>query len=259
MRAKLNRSVGTCREILYEPGLTCGYERIPAADVVARGPARERKRRSDSTKQSRRYAPMPDDTKGFTLLPHDWHSTNYVAEWIKRDAARDPERRPLLQRMLSFAPFPTEAAIEVLDVGAGYGVVSEEGLQAFPAARITLQDYSGPMLDQARQRLAGHAGQLRYALCDLVDPSWSQRVSGPFDLAVSAIALHNLGDPKKIYACYRAIHDLLKPGGFFLNCDRFVGGVEPHLAELREAGFARVECPWQDPPRAIIVAGRAAV
>ena len=93
--------------------------------------------------------------------------------------------------------------------------------------------------------------------------------SGPKDLlnyrvqasshgsAVSAIALHNLRDSKKIYACYRAIHGLLKPGGLFLNCDRFVDGVDPHLAALREAGFARLECPWQDPPRAILVAARA--
>lgn len=201
---------------------------------------------------------MPADTKAFTMFPHDWHSTDYVAEWIRRDAARDPERRPLLQQMLLFAPFPREAEIEVLDVGAGYGAVSEEVLQAFPAANITLQDYSQPMLDRARQRLAERSDQLRYVVCDLVDPSWPQQVGGPFDLAVSAIALHNLGDRKKIYACYRAIHDLLKPGGCFLNCDRFVEGVEPHLAELRAAGFDRVECSWQEPPRAVIVAGRNA-
>ena len=200
---------------------------------------------------------MAAETKEFTLFPHDWQSTDYVAEWIKRDAARDPERRPLLQRMLSLALFPPAARIEVLDVGAGYGVVSEEVLQAFPAARITLQDYSGPMLDQARRRLEDHADQLRYILCDLTDPSWPQQVGGPFDFAVSAIALHNLGDPKKIYACYRAIHGLLKPGGLFLNCDRFVDGIEPHLTELRAAGFARAECSWQDPPRAIIIAARA--
>jgi SAM-dependent methyltransferase len=201
---------------------------------------------------------MPADTKAFTMFPHDWHSTDYVAEWIRRDAARDPERRPLLQQMLLFAPFPREAEIEVLDVGAGYGAVSEEVLQAFPAANITLQDYSQPMLDRARQRLAERSDQLRYVVCDLVDPSWPQQVGGPFDLAVSAIALHNLGDRKKIYACYRAIHDLLKPGGCFLNCDRFVEGVELHLAELRAAGFDRAECSWQEPPRAVIVAGRNA-
>jgi SAM-dependent methyltransferase len=199
---------------------------------------------------------MPAETKGFAMFPHDWHSTDYVAEWITRDAARDPERRPLLQQMLSCAPLPRDAELDVLDVGAGYGAVSEEVLKAFPAARVTLQDYSRPMLDHARQRLADRSDQLRYVVCDLVDPSWPKQVGGPFDLAVSAIALHNLGAAEKIYACYHAIHDLLKPGGCFLNCDRFVEGVEPHLGALREAGFDCVECLWRESPRAILIATR---
>jgi SAM-dependent methyltransferase len=195
---------------------------------------------------------MPEETKRFAMFPHNWHSTDSVTEWITRDAARDPERRPLLQQMLSFAPFPCDAELEVLDVGAGYGVVSEEVLQAFPAARVALQDFSQPMLDRARQRLADRSGQLSYFLCDLVDRSWPKQVGGPFNLAVSAIALHNLRDPEKIFACYRAIHDLLNPDGCFLNCDRFVEGVEPHMAALREAGFGVVECPWREAPRAIV-------
>jgi ubiquinone/menaquinone biosynthesis C-methylase UbiE len=200
---------------------------------------------------------MPSDSRPFALVPHDWHSSDYVSEWITRDTTRDGERRPLLQQMLSAAPLPHDAALEVLDVGAGYGVVSEEVLLAFPAARITLQDYSQPMLDRARQRLADHSERLRYVMCDLTDPSWPLQVGGPFDLAVSAIAIHNLRDPAKIYACYRAIRDLLKPGGYFLNCDRFVQGVQPHVAELRESGFDRVECSWQEPPRAILIAERS--
>ena len=95
-----------------------------------------------------------------------------------------------------------------------------------------------------------------YESNDLVDLSWPRQVGGPFDLAVSAIALHNLRDSEKIFACYRAIHDLLKPDGSFLNCDRFVEGIEPHLEALREAGFDSVECRWQESPRAIMVATR---
>ena len=145
----------------------------------------------------------------------------------------------------------------MLDIGAGYGVVTEEVLLAFPAARVTLADYSPAMLDQARQRLAAHADRLSFVLCDLLDPSWPQMVGGGFDLAVSAIVLHNLGPRERVFACYPPIHALLRPSGWFLNYDRFVGGVEEHLTELRASGFAHVECTWQQPPHAIVVAARS--
>jgi ubiquinone/menaquinone biosynthesis C-methylase UbiE len=191
-------------------------------------------------------------------MHHDWHSEQYVTDWIAHDVARDPERRPRLQQMLEMAPFPRDAAIEVLDVGAGYGAVSEEVLKRFANARVTLQDYSQPMLAEAQRRLAAHAARLTYVAADLSDPAWPQAVGGPFDLAVSAIALHNLRDPAKIFACYRAIHDLLRPDGRFLDYDLFFAGAEGHIAELKKVGFASVECAWVDPPRAILVAAPAA-
>ena len=191
-------------------------------------------------------------------MHHDWHSEQYVTDWIAHDVARDPERRPRLQQMLEMAPFPRAAAIEVLDVGAGYGAVSEEVLKRFPNARVTLQDYSQPMLAEAQRRLAPHTARLTYVTADLTDPAWPQAVGGPFDLAVSAIALHNLRDPAKIFACYRAIHDLLRPDGRFLDYDLFFAGAEGHIAELKKVGFGLVECAWAEPPRAILVAARAA-
>jgi ubiquinone/menaquinone biosynthesis C-methylase UbiE len=200
---------------------------------------------------------MPSQGKTFRPFPHDWQSADYVSGWIEHDVARDPKRRPLLRQMLSSAPFAPDAGLEVLDVGAGYGVVTEEVLSWFPAAQVTLQDYSGAMLDQAHRRLAAHSSQLSYILCDLFDPSWPQHVGGPFDLAVSAIVLHNLGSRDKIFACYPAIYGLLRPGGCFLNYDRFVGEVDDHLTALRAAGFARVECTWQETPHAIVAATRA--
>jgi len=190
-------------------------------------------------------------------MHHDWHSEQYVTDWIAHDVTRDGERRPRLQQMLAAAPYPREADIEVLDVGGGYGVVTEELLKRFPKARVTLQDYSQPMLAEARRRLAAHAAQLTYVTADLTEPDWAREVGGPFDLAVSAIALHNLRDQAKIFASYRAICNLLKPDGRFLDYDLFFAGAEGHIAELRNAGFASVECPWQEPPRAILVASRA--
>jgi len=199
---------------------------------------------------------MPSDPRGGSRTPHDWHSPQYVADWIAQNEARDPARRQRLREMLAAAPLPREARLAVLDVGAGYGAVTEELLTLFPAAEVTLQDYSRLMLAEAQRRLASHGQQLRYVECDLADASWPDRVGGPFDLAVSAICLHNLRDDAKIFACYGAIRELLRPGGWFLDSDLFFDGVDRHIDAMRAAGFARVECRWQEPPRAIVVAAR---
>jgi 2-polyprenyl-3-methyl-5-hydroxy-6-metoxy-1,4-benzoquinol methylase len=52
---------------------------------------------------------------------HDWHSEQYVGEWIGNDVTRDDERRPIIREMLGHAPFPKDAPIKVLDVGGGHG------------------------------------------------------------------------------------------------------------------------------------------
>ena len=144
-------------------------------------------------------------TQSFSVMHHDWHSQSYVEEWIERDRQRDEERRARLRNMFAVAPFAPDAAISVLDVGGGYGVVTEEVLRAFPQARVTLQDYSQPMLDEAQQRLSPFAAQVGYVWCDLRDPSWTEHIGGPFDLAASAIAIHNLGELAAMAGCYRRI------------------------------------------------------
>jgi trans-aconitate methyltransferase len=197
---------------------------------------------------------MPSKARSFNLREHDWHSRAYVDHWIGADVTRDAERRPVLRKMLSFAPFAKSAAIRVLDVGAGYGVVTEEVLRAFPKARVTWQDYSRPMRVQAQQRLAKYAERVDYVLSDLANAGWGKTVSGPFELVVSGIALHNLRDHNLIFRCYRVIRELLAPEGCFLDHDYFeyAGGVDMHMAAMKKAGFETVECVWQEGAAAIV-------
>ena len=193
---------------------------------------------------------------GHAHKPHDWHSESYVDDWIKRDEGREDERRPRIRQMVAMAKLPHDAAIAALDIGAGYGFVSEEVLRAFPNVHLTLQDFSALMLERARRHLADAAGRTSFVLCDLTDPGWVNQVGGPFDLIVSAIAIHNLRSTAAIAACYRGIAQLLKPGAPFLDYDLFavVGGIETHIALMQEAGMSRVARAWDDGHGAIIVA-----
>jgi ubiquinone/menaquinone biosynthesis C-methylase UbiE len=191
---------------------------------------------------------------------HDWHSREYVDQWIRRDVTRDGERRPLLRHMLSTTPFASEAEVNVLDVGAGYGLLSEEVMRAYPRAHITLLDYSEPMFEHARRRLAAAGKNASYLLADLTEPDWAAKAGGPFDLAVSGLAIHNLGSELLMKACYRSVQRVLKPGGIFLDYDLFglvSGGVDTHMQWLREAAFEKTQCSWEQAPVAIIAAWAA--
>ena len=199
---------------------------------------------------------MPN-TRPFHVHEHDWHSRDYVDRWIDKDVTRDDERRPVLRKMLSFAPFGKDDPVRALDVGAGYGIVSEEVLLAFPKARLTWQDYSQPMQDHAREKLGKYAGRLTFVLCDLASPAWGKKIDGPFDLVVSGIAIHNLRDQPTIFRCYDEIRKLLAPNGCFLDYDyfKYAGGVDAHVAAIKKAGFTSVECLWQEGAASIVKAG----
>ncbi len=187
---------------------------------------------------------------------HDWHSRAYVDRWITEDVTRDDERRPKLRKMLRAAPFAKGSALSVLDAGAGYGVVTEEVLRAFPKATVTWQDYSAPMRAQAKRRLGPGGRRLRYVVSDLAKPDWTKALDGPFDLVVSGIALHNLRDTKLIFRCYKAIRELLAPKGCFLDYDyfKYAGGLDAHVVGLKKAGFSTVTCVWAEGAAAIVKA-----
>lgn len=198
------------------------------------------------------------NTRPFHVHEHDWHSADYVGEWIERDVTRDDERRPVLRRMLALAPFAPDATIAVLDVGGGYGIVADEVLRAFPRATVTLQDYSKPMIAAATTRLAAYAARLRTVLADLTDANWPKAVGGPFDMATSGIAIHNLRTQDAIAAAYRGVAATLKPGGVFLDYDYvgFTGGAEWHLEALQKGGFATAEVAFMEDRAAVIKAVR---
>lgn len=150
---------------------------------------------------------------------HDWASDTYVEEWVNRQQAADPARTERFQLMCDLFPFPADAAVTILDVGAGYGPVSKFILDRFPNATCIAQDGSTPMLQRAQQRMAGYGARFTISQADLFDQDWLPTQYGPFDAAVSASCLHNLRDFQRISAIYRDIRAHLKPGGVFLNFD----------------------------------------
>jgi len=150
---------------------------------------------------------------------HDWASETYVDEWVRRQQAEDPSRAERFQLICDLFPFPNDATVTILDVGAGYGPVSMFILDRYPHATCIAQDGSEPMLNRARHLVAKYGERFKLHQSDLFEVSWLPEQFGPFDAAVSSSCLHNLRDFKRIREIYGQICAHLKPGGAFLNAD----------------------------------------
>ena len=150
---------------------------------------------------------------------HDWASETYVDEWVRRQQTEDESRVERFQLICDLFPFPSDATVTILDVGAGYGPVSMFILDRYPRATCVAQDGSEPMLNRARHFGAKYGERLKLHRSDLFAQDWLPAQFGPFDAAVSSSCLHNLRDFKRIRQIYREIRTRLKRGGVFLNAD----------------------------------------
>jgi cyclopropane fatty-acyl-phospholipid synthase-like methyltransferase len=158
-----------------------------------------------------------------------------------------------------------ERVDRVLDLGTGDGRLLRLVLDRHPGARCIGLDISTPMLHRACERF-NDVPTIELHLHDLADPL---PVEGPFDAIVSGLAIHHLEHDRK-RTLFAEVHDLLAPGGVFVNLDlatsptpalhrRFreaIGRVEDdpsdrlapledQLSWLREAGFEPVDCRFK--------------
>ncbi len=104
------------------------------------------------------------------------------------------------------------AVVRVLDLGTGTGETLAAVLERHPGARAVGLDKSAPMLDAARTRLAVLPVELTVA--ELTDPL----PPGPFDLVVSALAVHHLDGSEKA-DLFARVAQVLRPGGRFVLGD----------------------------------------
>jgi tRNA (cmo5U34)-methyltransferase len=132
----------------------------------------------------------------------------------------DPETylQNMLEEVPSYLEFQEQAAAAVkavdartiLELDIGTGETARRVLAAHPDAHLTAIDSSAEMLERARSVVPD--ADLR--LAQLQDPL----PDGPFDLVVSALAVHHLDGPGK-QDLFRRVAEILSPGGAFLLAD----------------------------------------
>jgi tRNA (cmo5U34)-methyltransferase len=177
---------------------------------------------------------------------------------------------PAYDRLQEAVAATTEgiAVSRVLDLGTGTGVTLAAVLALHPGAHAVGIDESAGMLEVARASLGESTVELRVA--DLTDPL----PAGPFDLVISALAVHHLDGPGKADLFGRVAAVVGPPGRFVLGdvvvpedpADAVVplsddydrpSRVADQLGWLGEAGFDATVV-WSERDLAVVRADRRA-
>jgi tRNA (cmo5U34)-methyltransferase len=209
------------------------------------------------------------------VSPSEWTSPECVARYL--DRADEFPRRAEGESVM-FEQIPKDAR-RVLDLGTGDGRL----LALLARDRRELVgvgvDFSGVMLDAARERFAGDE-RVELVRHDLSEPL---PALGRFDAVVSSFAIHHLEHERK-RTLYREVFDLLEPGGVFANFEHVASAtarlhlaffeaigepienedpsdrlldVETQLVWLRAIGFDDVDCYWKWMEMALLVGVKA--
>ena len=145
---------------------------------------------------------------------------------------------------IEIIPFQQNQKIQVLDLGAGTGLLSTLVATAYQYADVTLMDVSENMIDQARSGLSKFKNNFKYLVADYSNLELPQK----FDIIISALSIHHLsGAQKKIL--FNRIINHLNAGGIFINADQVQGetpGIETRyrktwLQQVRENGVSEIE------------------
>lgn len=182
-------------------------------------------------------------------------------EWVRDEVPHYDH----LQESIAAATGAVEVSA-ILDLGTGTGETLGRVLALHPAARAIGVDESAGMLAVAQGRLEEYAVTLQVA--DLRDPL----PAGPFDLVVSALAVHHLDGPEKA-TLFARVAGALRPGGRFVLGDVILppdaassvipltddwdkpSTVADQVRWLEEAGLV-VTVPWHQDDLALFSADR---
>ena len=92
---------------------------------------------------------------------HDWSSKKYVSEWAERQDEREVERKKIFRSIAKILADDSRAAINILDLGAGYGALAQFLLNYFPNAKAVCQDGSTEMAKLGRKRMQPFKGRFQ--------------------------------------------------------------------------------------------------
>ena len=132
---------------------------------------------------------------------------------------------------------PKDRPLQVLDLGAGTGLVGLRVLERVPESRVTCLEFSANMVAEARRKLASFGDRASFVCADMV--TWTPPQAYDAIVTCNALVYRDIG----LGECYAKYARALKPGGVLLNSTVVKTDALPLLAELMQNVNASVASP----------------
>ncbi len=139
------------------------------------------------------------------------------AVFLDRGKYYTPERETqirIITRLLEDRP----AAMRIVELCPGEGMLTRALLDRFPEARVLALDGSEAMLESTRRGTGAHAARLETRPFDLLAEDWRGLDGGGIDAVVTSLAVHHL-DAEGKRRLFKDLHATLAPGGVFVLAD----------------------------------------
>lgn len=117
-------------------------------------------------------------------------------------------------RSVSILQYYKDDFMNIVDLGAGTGLLTKVMYEMYPNAHYTLIDISKDMLKIAKERFNGKDN------FDFLEYNYAENIPvNNCDLVCSALSIHHLDDKEKLY---KNIYSKLNGNGCFINLDQFM-------------------------------------
>jgi tRNA (cmo5U34)-methyltransferase len=148
-----------------------------------------------------------------------WQDGDVALRYLRTIDVLIPRRGEILALFADLAETFTGERPHVLDLGAGAGEVTATILAKRPHAYTTLVDHSDEILAVSAARFSENPN-VTVLKRDLNLGLPSDRGAQQYDLVASCFSLHHIEFGNRV-GLYRDIRRALRPGGLFVNADRF--------------------------------------
>jgi len=153
---------------------------------------------------------------------------NKIKEQFNNSAEKYDKRRKTIipcfddfyYRSVSLLKFYKENFVNIVDLGAGTGLLTKVIFEMYPNAYFTLIDISANMLKIANERFNG-LEKFKFLECNYVEDIPTNNC----DLICSALSIHHLEQDEK-QKLYKNVYSKLIENGCFINLDVFIAKSE---------------------------------